>query len=205
MSTKQIKAKPKDREATEERLLIAAEQVFSKFGFKGATTRMIAKKADINIALINRYFDGKYGLLLKVLENKKKQMHVEELPYPAKDNFINECVAFALLRFDTMSADTSFFKIVMVQFLTDQKFLKKFQESLVDFDSIPGFEKRLDALNKLGKIPNYESAYKIFDVINGYICAQVLFQLAIFKDKEVNELRKSVEDFTRTYCKGLVV
>ena len=54
MAVKQIKAKTKNREATEERLILAAKQIFSKYGFNGATTRMIAKKADINVALITR-------------------------------------------------------------------------------------------------------------------------------------------------------
>ncbi|MBY0415557.1 MAG: TetR family transcriptional regulator [Bdellovibrionales bacterium] len=70
MAAKIIRAKQKNREATEERLLLAAEHVFSKYGYNGATTRMIAKKADINMALITRYFDGKYGLLLKILERE---------------------------------------------------------------------------------------------------------------------------------------
>ena len=204
MATKQIKAKTKDREATEERLLLAAEQVFSKFGFKGATTRMIAKKADINIALINRYFDGKYGLLLKVLENKKRQLHDDELPYAAKDNLIDECIAFANARFDNMTEDTQLFKIIMVQFLTDPKFLKKFEESLIDFESIPAFEDRLKTLYKQGKIPNFTSAHEIFKCINSHICATVLFDIVIFKKKELKEHRKDIENFTRIYCQGLL-
>lgn len=205
MATKQIKTKIKDREATEERLLLAAEQVFSKFGFKGATTRMIAKKADINMALINRYFDGKYGLLLKLLENKKKSFNEDELPYAPKDNLVDECVAFAMLRFDNMTLDTQFFKIVMVQFLTDPKFLKKFQESLIDFDNMPGFERRLTDLHKQGKFPKFESTQKVFSVINNYICSVILFDIVIFKEVELDEHRKSLEDFVRTYCQGLLV
>lgn len=203
MKTKQTKTKPKDRCATEERLLLAAEQVFSKLGFNGATTRMIAKKADINLALINRYFDGKYGLFLKVLENKSQKLHTEGLPYPAKDNLIDECVCFAQLRFDNMTLDTNFFKIVMVQFLTDPKFLKKFQESLINFESIPAFEERLIALHKKGKLPHYE-ANKIFETINTQICGTVLFDVVIFKQDNVQELRKSLEDFVRTYCQGVI-
>lgn len=204
MATKQIKPKIKDREATEERLLLAAEQVFSKFGFKGATTRMIAKKADINLALINRYFDGKYGLLLKVLENKKKRFNEGELPYAPKDNLIDECVAFALVRFDNMTQDTHFFKIIMVQFLTDPKFLKKFQESLIDFESMPGFERRLADLHQQGKFPKFESTQKVFDVINNHICSTILFDIVIFKEIEISKHRKLVEEFVRTYCQGLL-
>lgn len=44
------------------RLLEAGVDVFGKHGFDAATTRMIAKKADVNIAAIPYYFNGKEGL-----------------------------------------------------------------------------------------------------------------------------------------------
>ena len=60
--------KKRDRSASEERLVKAGTEIFSKFGFDGCTTRMIAKKADVNESLIGRYFDGKEGLLLAIIE-----------------------------------------------------------------------------------------------------------------------------------------
>ncbi len=44
------------------RLLEAGVDVFGKHGFDAATTRMIAKKANVNIAAIPYYFNGKEGL-----------------------------------------------------------------------------------------------------------------------------------------------
>ena len=44
------------------RLLEAGVDVFGKHGFDAATTRMIAKKAGVNIAAIPYYFKGKEGL-----------------------------------------------------------------------------------------------------------------------------------------------
>ncbi|HEY1080478.1 MAG TPA: TetR/AcrR family transcriptional regulator, partial [Bdellovibrio sp.] len=44
----QVKCKKRDRSASEERLLNAGREIFSKHGFDGATTKMIAKKADVN-------------------------------------------------------------------------------------------------------------------------------------------------------------
>lgn len=44
------------------RLLEAGVDVFGKHGFDAATTRMIAKKAGVNIAAIPYYFNGKEGL-----------------------------------------------------------------------------------------------------------------------------------------------
>jgi len=49
------------------RLLEAGVDVFGKHGFDAATTRMIAKKADVNIAAIPYYFNGKEGLYRAVV------------------------------------------------------------------------------------------------------------------------------------------
>nr|WP_320190677.1 CerR family C-terminal domain-containing protein [uncultured Desulfobacter sp.] len=47
---------------TKERLLEAAIDVFGRHGFDSATTRMIAKAGNVNIAAIPYYFGGKGGL-----------------------------------------------------------------------------------------------------------------------------------------------
>lgn len=49
-------------EATAERIRQAARAVFAAKGYDAATTREIADRAGINIALINRYFGSKLGL-----------------------------------------------------------------------------------------------------------------------------------------------
>ncbi len=49
------------------RLLEAGVDVFGKHGFDAATTRMIAKKAGVNIAAIPYYFNGKEGLYHSVV------------------------------------------------------------------------------------------------------------------------------------------
>ena len=49
------------------RLLEAGVDVFGKHGFDAATTRMIAEKAEVNIAAIPYYFNGKEGLYRAVV------------------------------------------------------------------------------------------------------------------------------------------
>ena len=45
-----------------ERLLLAAQQCFSRYPYQRVTTRMLASKADVNPALIRYYFINKEGL-----------------------------------------------------------------------------------------------------------------------------------------------
>jgi len=62
-SSSKIKRSPNARD----RLLEVSVDVFGKHGFDAATTRMIAKKAGVNIAAIPYYFNGKEGLYHKVV------------------------------------------------------------------------------------------------------------------------------------------
>jgi AcrR family transcriptional regulator len=202
MVTKKVKTKPKDREATEERLLLAAEQVFSKYGFQGATTRMIAKKADINIALITRYFDGKYGLLLKVITNKANNMRSSLLNYEPKESVTEECLAYANFRIETCMEDLNFFRIVIAMFLTDSKFLKRFQESLLDFKTNVYFEERLKNLLDNKKMTTAIPIPVIFDSVESYIFGTIISK-AIIHGGSREEIKLLVEDFIKSFCIGL--
>ena len=57
------------RQDTRKRLLQAGGEVFAQYGFRGATVRRIAKKAQANVAAVNYYFAGKEGLYLAVMEH----------------------------------------------------------------------------------------------------------------------------------------
>jgi AcrR family transcriptional regulator len=56
------KTMPPSGSGTRERLLEAALDVFGRYGYDAATTRMIAGQAGANIAAIPYYFNGKEGL-----------------------------------------------------------------------------------------------------------------------------------------------
>jgi AcrR family transcriptional regulator len=58
----------RDKEATKQALLAAGVQVFAEHGFDAATTREVAQAAGVNEQLIQRYFGGKGGLLLAIIE-----------------------------------------------------------------------------------------------------------------------------------------
>lgn len=60
---------PKSDTGSRERLLQAAIDVFGRYGYEGATTRMIAQRADTNIAAIPYYFEGKEGLYHAVIKH----------------------------------------------------------------------------------------------------------------------------------------
>jgi AcrR family transcriptional regulator len=66
-------AKKRDRAASERALIKAATVLFAAKGFDGTRTLEISKKAKVNEALITRYFGGKEGLLVAVLEENESK------------------------------------------------------------------------------------------------------------------------------------
>ena len=63
-----------------ERILEAAARVYSKHGFRGATTRLIAAEAGVNEVTLFRTFGSKGALLEAVLEANDGGDHVDPLP-----------------------------------------------------------------------------------------------------------------------------
>ena len=57
----------KHRAGAQERLLEAALDIFGRDGYEAATTRVIARKAGVNIAAIPYYYNGKEGLYRAVV------------------------------------------------------------------------------------------------------------------------------------------
>lgn len=56
------------RDATRQKLLVAAIDVFGRWGFDGATTRMLAGSAGVNLQAIRYYFKDKQGLYVAAAE-----------------------------------------------------------------------------------------------------------------------------------------
>lgn len=56
-------------DATRQRLLTAAIDVFGQYGFDGTTTRALASAAGVNLQAIPYYFGGKEGLYLAAAEH----------------------------------------------------------------------------------------------------------------------------------------
>src|SRR3712207_4692738 len=61
-------ARRRDKAATKQALLDAAVEEFARRGYDAATTREVAAAAGVNEGLIQRYFGGKQGLLLAIVQ-----------------------------------------------------------------------------------------------------------------------------------------
>ncbi|AGH95956.1 putative transcriptional regulator [Pseudobdellovibrio exovorus JSS] len=199
MSQKKTVVRLNDRAASEERLLNAAEELFSKIGYDRATTREIAKKSDVNIALINRYFDGKQGLLIALLKRKMERFKIEQLSYPEEATVTKEAVSYCASKIHGVCQDLSFVKIIFVQLLVDPKFSKKFKEQLTFSQKVnPLFLERMEKFRKAGKLKSSRTTEEICEPLELYAFSCVLFKIIMDnepKDVVLKNLKNFVEDY----------
>ncbi|MDO6683081.1 MULTISPECIES: TetR/AcrR family transcriptional regulator [unclassified Oceanobacter] len=91
------------RQRNEKMILAAAEQEFAAFGFKGASMREIANRAELPKANIHYYFKNKLGLYLAVLSDIidlwdgtfSKTMNADDNPAEALPNYIRKKIEFS--------------------------------------------------------------------------------------------------------------
>lgn len=67
MTASQKPVRKRNAEKTQQAILNAAQQTFFEKGYDGAGTRQIADRANVNVALISRYFGSKEGLFQKAI------------------------------------------------------------------------------------------------------------------------------------------
>lgn len=201
-STDGQKGKKRDRSASEERLIAAGIEIFSKHGYNGATTRMIAKKADVNESLIGRYFDGKEGLLLEIVERFIEEIRTEELPYPASDNLTDELGNYVEFKVSSSHERDCLGKIIISQALTDNKFRRKALERIPMF-SDPKLLERLQRLVELNKMPKTVVLEDICEEVETYLHGAFLFDL-VLAEVPVPMVVARARNFIEHYTRGLL-
>ena len=80
----------RDADATRKNLVLAARRHFASVGYERATVRAIAADADVNPALINRYFGGKEQLFAEAVSI--------DLAFPDLADVPREAIGEALVR-----------------------------------------------------------------------------------------------------------
>ena len=70
---------PRPKRTTKDKLMDAAEKLFARRGFHGASLRDITAAAGVDLALVNYHFGSKKQLLAAVLERRGKVLNEERL------------------------------------------------------------------------------------------------------------------------------
>jgi AcrR family transcriptional regulator len=111
---------PKDKEQRRVALIDAANAVFAERGYDCATTREIAERAGCAEGLIHRYFAGKRGLLLAILQHKGQEVSREwGATLPDRESVHEEIEALLLHDIDSKVERSNFLRICVSQAAID--------------------------------------------------------------------------------------
>jgi AcrR family transcriptional regulator len=141
----------RDKEATKQALLAAAMQIFAAHGYDAATTREIAARAGSNEQLIQRYFGGKAGLLLAVLEHYgSAERQACTLP-PRRGGVAEEVAGFLAFHLRHGFACRDFLRVALGRAMVDPAVAVELGR-LVSASRVPCLRQRLEALRDDGEI-----------------------------------------------------
>jgi AcrR family transcriptional regulator len=122
-ATKSAPKQKRSREKTSQKLMHAGLKVFSKYGYDAASTKLVAKEAGVNMALINWYFKSKEGLLLAILKDFRDNeiMAENSKNYPPGKTLEEEIYNFSIQRLDHMVQNKNTIRILISRALVDPK------------------------------------------------------------------------------------
>jgi TetR/AcrR family transcriptional regulator, regulator of cefoperazone and chloramphenicol sensitivity len=119
-------SRTRNRHATEEALIAAACTAFAEIGYESTTTKLIAERAGCSEALIQRYFNGKEGLLLAVLRHEDTEYEIEFLRRPLCSNLAEEAREAFTHALDVMAIRSRKLRIVLSRVLIEPSFRSDF-------------------------------------------------------------------------------
>lgn len=139
-----LNGKRRDPAARQEALLSAATELFAARGYEAATTQEIAACAGCAEGLIHRYFGGKRGLLLGLIDRRVSQELVELAHHwPLAPTLAQEYLQLLDWEIERMWHDRNFLRVVMSRALVEPNFGKVL--STVGLSRhVPAFVERLN-------------------------------------------------------------
>jgi AcrR family transcriptional regulator len=187
-----MKIEHKTKVETEDRILLAAREVFLKKGLEGARMQEIADKAGINKALLHYYFRKKEKLFLEIIKQAKKDFFPslifiwgKDIPFEVKIyEFVDKYITFIMQNSDL----PRFFINVLYQ---NPEMLLSVME-LEDFVKMINLQEILDKEAAEGRIRKTDAYHFIISLLSLCIfpaLANPLMRLTLnFDEKEYNVL-----------------
>jgi AcrR family transcriptional regulator len=142
------------RQKTMQKLLDAGLDVFSKKGFDGASTKMVAQKAHVNEALLFRYFGDKEKFLTAIILNCIEASEKEFKDSPILEDLAADIRKYLFINYQQDLKNKAFIRTVIARSLVDTKMRKRILEQ-VPIRGTPQLFHRLQAHKKAGRIASH--------------------------------------------------
>jgi len=131
------------KETKRQDIIRAAVELFSRKGFRGTTTRDLAGHADVNEAIIFRYFNSKQDLYRAILEEKLTEgreapcVELEELARSGRDAEFLEAVGRRFL--EKHEQDSTFMRLLLFSALEGHELSEMFSAEMAARDPLAEF------------------------------------------------------------------
>src|SRR3990172_12236256 len=136
----------------EEQIIKKAFKVFSRFGYRGSTTKLLAMSAGINELTLFRYFGNKENLFKKVIEHHSFLARIEELePSLEHLDYKNALIALAESFLDSLYRNKNLVRIMAMEAYTHPTYARMIHKNLIQ-KVFRHFEDYLAHISKLKRI-----------------------------------------------------
>jgi AcrR family transcriptional regulator len=196
---KEVCKRKYDSSDTKRRLLKAGINVFSKQGYDAATTRAIAKQANVNLSLIPRYFDNKLGLFFAII--KDFHLNLTSMPpYPPGETLKEELTQFFRFRMEFARKNKKLLRLGVSRAILDPKVKEELGE--LAKNGMPWLTARLEALQAEGKIRPDADIAKASQLMGGVSFAMSMFSEIAF-NMDSKYIHEVLDEAVITLCEGL--
>jgi AcrR family transcriptional regulator len=194
-------AKRRDKEATKQALLAAGVQVFAARGYDAATTREVAQAAGVNEQLIQRYFGGKHGLLLAIIERfGKAERACCSLP-PPTGSVEDEILGFLEHQLERACVTGDFTKVALNRSICDPAVARAIGQQFAE-TRVPLLCQRLEVLRQRGLIAPDADVHAAATALSSFSFGLAFVDQLVF-GADCASLRHLVRHVAKVYAAGL--
>lgn len=191
-----------DKEGRQAALIDAATRVFAEHGFDAATTREVAEVAGCSEGLIHRYFGGKRGLLLALLEARAPEVAAAVSRPPAADGTVATDIADLIRsQVDAMWEKRDIMRVNVSQASIDPEvgevIARRYNDTRVVY-----VETRLAALQQAGRIRPDADIHAVAHALSGLGFAMGFWAQVVFGQPR-DEVRQHADAFAEILARGL--
>ena len=187
----------RDADDTRRRLIQAATQLFSKLGYDATTTKLIAKRAGVNEALIQRYFESKAGLLLAVYRELDAESDFDKREHQHGATLEEDLHNFLKLRVDLAREREREMRLIVSRAIVDPTLASEIAQKVCR-GGMPALYARLQELQAKGTVRKDIDLDPL-----GHVVSNIAFMLAFFTQLVFQQPSELVDQSIRVCAKVL--
>jgi AcrR family transcriptional regulator len=191
------------RDAKRQEILKAAMELFAKKGFRGTTTRDLAAAADVNEAIIFRYFTNKTELYRAILEEKVHQGddHYKEVEQLCKSSDMQAFLEFIGHKFlERHESDSTFMRLLLFSALEGHELSDMFLAAMAVRDPMAAYLQRQMDEGVLRRMDPLLAGRAFLGMFVCHVQMQEIFGQKAKREFDRNEV---VRTFVSIYLSGM--